>query len=300
MAVNVDNAKRALELHAQTHPEDRFVGWYRTGLSIENNSTTIHEMIILGRLSVIGNRISRKAGPKLEKSEYVHLLVDTALKNDRLSVKAYTMEAINDPLLTAEYRAYLAEKEQRDQLKKQLGKKKKHKKGGDAEKKEDGQGALPPLEAIEVPAPIFSRFVEVAVGFMASESEMIGLDMIIESPPEGQQLDSPAMLMNDTNHLEIVLQSLLQNIDDIEKYVGMVIDGTLPGDESLGWLIGDALSSVPNLSPQKFEHMISNRLQDFLMMVYLGKMTKAQLVIADKINKILPSTVPGQETVANQ
>merc|ERR1719350_477981 len=49
------------------------------------------------------------------------------------------------------------------------------------------------------------------------------------------------------------------------------------------------------LSPQKFESMLSNRLQDFLMMVYLGKMTKTQLVIADKINKILPSTVPGQE-----
>merc|ERR1712083_73231 len=142
---------------------------------------------------------------------------------------------------------------------------------------------------------IFSRFVEIAVDYKASESEMIGLDMIIESPPDGQALDSPAMLMNDTNHLETVLQSLLQNIDDIKNYVNNVIEGKTTGDESLGWLIGDALSSVPMLSPQKFEHMLSNRLQDFLMMVYLGKMTKTQLVIADKINKILPSTVPGQE-----
>jgi len=292
VAVNADNAKRALELHAQTDPQDRLVGWYRTGLAIEDHSSIIHETIILKRLARIAAKVSKKAGRPLMASEYVHLLVDTELKNDRLSVRAFKMHQIEDPLLTEEYEQYLEEKERREQLEKQsAGKKKGKKKGGD-EKKEE---VLPPLEPMEKPAPIFSRFVEVPVEYLATESEMIGLDIIIESPPDGQELDSPAMLMNDTNHLEIVLQSLKQNIEDIENYVGKVIDGKEKGDESLGWLIGDALSSVPNLSPQKFEHMISNRLQDFLMMVYLGKMTKAQLVIADKINKILPSTVPGAE-----
>jgi len=298
VAVNADNAKLALELHAQTHPDDRFVGWYRTGLEIEENSTSIHETIIIGKLAVVAKRISKSAGPVLSRSEFVHLLVDTALKNDRLSVKAYTMEAIRDPLLEQEYAVFVAEKQRRAVLRKQVAaikKKKKKKTPGDVAKEEAAKKveAAGPLEALEKPAPIFSRFVEVSVEYLATESEMIGLDMIIESPPEGQALDSPAMLMNDTNHLEIVLQSLLQNIEDIEKYVRLVIEGKIPGDESLGWLIGDALSSVPNLSPHKFEHMISNRLQDFLMMVYLGKMTKTQLVIADKINKILPSTVPG-------
>lgn len=293
VAVNVDNAKRALELHGQTHPNDRFVGWYRTGLAIEADSTTIHEMIILKKLSAIDGKISKKAGPDMDPSEFVHLLVDTALKNDRLSVKAYTMEAIGDPLSEMEYAQYVEEKKRREKL--DSAKKKKRKKGKESKQVAESKESHPPLEPVEEPTPIFSRFVEVAVEYVASESEMIGLDMIIESPPEGQELDSPAMLMNDTNHLEIVLQSLLTNIDDIEKYVRMVIDGKIAADESLGWLIGDALSSVPNLSPQKFEHMVSNRLQDFLMMVYLGKMTKAQLVIADKINKILPSTVPGAE-----
>eukprot|EP00483_Globobulimina_turgida_P000582 UN00582 len=119
--------------------------------------------------------------------------------------------------------------------------------------------------------------------------------MIIESPPEGNTLDSPSLLMNDTNHLESVLQNLLQNLETVQQYVHSVVNGEVDGNQSVGWLIGDALSSVPNLSPANFEQMISNRLQDFLMMVYLGKMTKAQFVIADKINKVLPSTVPGFE-----
>jgi len=299
VAVNVDNAKKALHLHAQTHPNDRFVGWYRTGLAIEQNSTTIHDMIILKKLAKIANGVSRKAGFSMDPSEFVHLLVDTALKNDCLSVKAYTMEQINDPLQEMEYNAFLKEKQRRETLKKQREKEKKKKTKGKGDKATESKEAevLEPLANVDAPLPIFSRFVEITVEYIASESEMIGLDMIIESPPEGQQLDSPAILMNDTNHLEVVLQSLLQNIDDIEKYVTMVVNGECPADESLGWLIGDALSSVPNLSPQKFEHMVSNRLQDFLMMVYLGKMTKAQLVIADKINKILPNTVPGAENV---
>ena len=149
-----------------------------------------------------------------------------------------------------------------------------------------------PLEVVEKPYPIFHRFKEVTTEYLASESEKIGLDMIIESPPEGNALDSPSMLMNDTNHLENVLQILLQNLEQVENYVHGVINGQT-ADENIGWLIGDALSSIPNLSPTKFEGMISNKLQDFLMMVYLGKMTKAQLQMADKINKILPSTVPG-------
>jgi len=151
------------------------------------------------------------------------------------------------------------------------------------------------LVEVEAPFPIFYRFKEIITNYTATESEKIGLDMIIESPPEETALDSPSMLMNDTNHLETVLQALLQNLEEVEHYVYQVINGNINGDESIGWLIGDALSSVPNLSPTKFEQMLSNRLQDFLMMVYLGKMTKAHLVIADKINKILPSTVPGYQ-----
>lgn len=330
IAVNAENASKALELHAMAHPNDRLVGWYRTGLQIEANSTSIHDRIIIKKLSILSNKISKKAGPELAASEYVHLLVDTALKNDKLTIKAYTTISINDPIQEQEYSEYLKEKKRRERAAKNKknnpnsstskaskSRKKRRKKAQNntenndestasstqqttpsesPQKAEKGTVNLDePLKEIEKPFPIFYRFKEITTTYSASESEKIGLDMIIESPPEGTSLDSPSMLMNDTNHLETVLQSLLGNIESVEDYVHQVINGQIEGDQCLGWLIGDALSSVPNLSPQKFEQMLSNQLQDFLMMVYLGKMTKAQLVIADKINKVLPSTVPGYE-----
>ncbi len=57
-------------------------------------------------------------------------------------------------------------------------------------------------------------------------------------------------------------------------------------------MIGDALCSVPNIEPSEFEDMLNERLQDMLVLVYLGKLTRAQLSIADKINQILHATIP--------
>jgi len=337
VAVKLDNAKKAVILHSIAHPNDRLVGWYRTGLTVDLQSIPIHNTIILKNLQALSNQRSKNAGPELDESEYVHLCVDTQLKNDKFSIKAFTIYAMNDPLQELEYQNYLKEKKRRERLAKnqktQTSKSAKSRKrrrgkvvstptaksqtdggaGDDAKNKEkesDNKDAatsteqssqpqqaqqveLEPLEEVEKPMPVFHRFKEVPTMYHAAEPERIGLDMIIESPPEGTALDSPSTLMSDTNHLENVLQLLLENLEQVESYVVQVLTGNAEGDESLGWLIGDALSSVPNLSPQKFEQIISDRLQDFLMMVYLGKMTKAQLMVADKINKVLPSTVPG-------
>lgn len=342
-----------MELHATAHPNDRLVGWYRTGLRIDGPSISIHQTVLVANLIDQSNKISKKAGPELLLSEYIHLLIDTDLKNNKLSMKAFTIIPINDPLQEMEYQNYLKEKKRRERAAKQKksqsnkparNRKRKRNRGKDKENKDDPQktdkndksedkdtssksttttattasqsqkespskpsekhqtqqkekekakeDVEEPLEEKEKPYPIFHRFKEITTEYLASESEKIGLDMIIESPPQGNALDSPSMLMNDTNHLENVLQILLQNLEQVENYVHAVINGA-SGDENIGWMIGDALSSIPNLSPSKFESMISAKLQDFLMMVYLGKMTKAQLQMADKINKILPSTVPG-------
>merc|ERR1719319_699292 len=275
-------------------------------------------MIIVNKLCVLSNKLSKRAtaGDAIARDELVHVLVDTALRNDKLKVRAYTTRAVDDPLQRREHTQYLAEKKRRESGKtkkahaqgtgksakarrrrrKAEAKKAAAEKVEVVEKAEEAEVAEEvELAVVEEPFAIFYRFVEVRLDLRASESEKIGLDMIIESPPEGTALDSAAMLMNDTNHLEIVLQALLTNLEEVETYVVRASEAESNGDAEVGWEIAEALSAVPKLSPQKFEKMISNRLQDFLMMVYLGKMTKAQLVIADKINQILPSTVPGFE-----
>merc|ERR1719319_809727 len=277
-------------------------------------------MIIVNKLCVLSNKLSKRAtaGDAIARDELVHVLVDTELRNDKLKVRAYTTRAVDDPLQRREHTQYLAEKKRRESgktkkahaqgtgksAKARRRRRKAEAKKAAAEKvevveKAEAEVAEEEVElaVVEEPFAIFYRFVEVRLDLRASESEKIGLDMIIESPPEGTALDSAAMLMNDTNHLEIVLQALLTNLEEVETYVVRASEAESNGgaDAEVGWEIAEALSAVPKLSPQKFEKMISNRLQDFLMMVYLGKMTKAQLVIADKINQILPSTVPGFE-----
>merc|ERR1719242_1231360 len=124
VALELAVAKQALKLHAMAHPNDRLVGWYRTGLTIEASSTSIHDLIIIKELSPLNNRVSnnKTAGPSLLVSEYVHLLIDTALKNDQLSIKAYTTVPLFCPLQQAEYDAFVKAKRKRGGGKKNRGK----------------------------------------------------------------------------------------------------------------------------------------------------------------------------------
>ncbi len=55
VALEVSIAKEALKLHRISHPNDRLVGWYKTGNTIEATSTSIHGMIILKELGKLIN-----------------------------------------------------------------------------------------------------------------------------------------------------------------------------------------------------------------------------------------------------
>ena len=78
----------------------------------------------------------------------------------------------------------------------------------------------------------------------------------------------------------------------VENYVKRVIKDDTPGDDSIGWLIMECFNKIPNFNDEKFEEQMSTKLQDMLMLGYLGKLTFAQLSIADNINGILHQTVP--------
>merc|ERR1719319_441754 len=73
-------------------------------------------MIIVNKLCVLSNKLSKRAtaGDAIARDELVHVLVDTALRNDKLKVRAYTTRAVDDPLQRREHTQYLAEKKRRE------------------------------------------------------------------------------------------------------------------------------------------------------------------------------------------
>lgn len=73
VAVDMSFHRTMCDLHQRTAPKEVIVGWYATGLDITENSVIIHDFYT-----------------KESSTSTVHLLVDTALTNDTLGIRAYT------------------------------------------------------------------------------------------------------------------------------------------------------------------------------------------------------------------
>jgi len=78
VAVNIDFHRNMYDLHQKTAPKEVIVGWYATGLEINENSVMIHEFY------------GKEATPIPSTHPMVHLVVDTLLTNDTLGIRAYT------------------------------------------------------------------------------------------------------------------------------------------------------------------------------------------------------------------
>jgi len=74
VAVDMEFHKSMFDLHQRTAPKEIIVGWYSTGLDINENSVLIHEFF--------SKEVTSEKGP-------IHLLVDTQLTNDTLGMRSY-------------------------------------------------------------------------------------------------------------------------------------------------------------------------------------------------------------------
>jgi len=72
VAVDMEFHRNMCDLHQRTAPKEVIVGWYATGLDITENSVIIHDFYT-----------------NASATTAVHLLVDTALTNDTLGIRAY-------------------------------------------------------------------------------------------------------------------------------------------------------------------------------------------------------------------
>jgi len=79
VAVDIDFHRNMYDLHQKTSPKEVIVGWYATGLGINENSVMIHEFY----------------GKEASSQPVVHVLVDTQLTNHTLGIKAYTGTSIS-------------------------------------------------------------------------------------------------------------------------------------------------------------------------------------------------------------
>ncbi|GAV56781.1 JAB domain-containing protein/MitMem_reg domain-containing protein [Cephalotus follicularis] len=121
-----------------------------------------------------------------------------------------------------------------------------------------------------------AQFQEIPLDFRMVEAERVGFDLL-----KSTMVDK---LPTDLEGMEVSMHRLLALIDDVYLYVDNVVEGRVEPDNEIGRFIADTVASLPKFSPQAFDKLVNDNLQDRLLLVYLASITRTQLSLAEKLN----------------
>ncbi|ERN04207.1 eukaryotic translation initiation factor 3 subunit F [Amborella trichopoda] len=121
-----------------------------------------------------------------------------------------------------------------------------------------------------------AQFQEVPLDLRMLEAERVGFDILKKTTVD--------KLPNDLEGVEASMERLIVLIDEVYKYVDDVVEGRIPTDNSIGKYLADTVASIPRMSPAAFDKLFNDSLQDLLLVLYLGSLTRTQLGLAEKLN----------------
>ena len=84
-----------------------------------------------------------------------------------------------------------------------------------------------------------------------------------------------------------VHNEMLELLEKVQSYVTTALADPSLASEVLLRQISDAVGCIRKVDSEEFKKMIDGGLQDLLMVMYLGQVTKTQLAMAEKITATL-------------
>jgi len=123
-----------------------------------------------------------------------------------------------------------------------------------------------------------AQFHEIPLDLRMVEAERVGYDVLKKTIVD--------KLPNDLEGLEASMQGLHALIEDVFKYVDDVVRGQVAPDQTVGRYLMDTLATIPKMSPDAFDKLFSDSIQDLLLVNYLAGLTRTQLCLAEKLNTV--------------
>eukprot|EP00898_Chlorokybus_atmophyticus_P009100 jgi/Chlat1/9191/Chrsp97S08474 len=121
-----------------------------------------------------------------------------------------------------------------------------------------------------------AHFSEVPVDVRTMEAERIGVELL-RNPLTDR-------LPTDLEGLEGSMQRLQHLIEMSVGYVDNVLARRVAPDNAIGRYLADTVASIPYMTPEAFEKLFNDSIQDVLLTVYLSNLTRTQLALAEKIS----------------
>lgn len=109
----------------------------------------------------------------------------------------------------------------------------------------------------------------------------------MQTAPDGAEDKGVGVLISDMEQLEKTIEELKLMLERVTTYVGEVCEGKSKANSVVGRYLMDMLAVVPKVDTEKFSTLFQSHLQDTLMVAYLNNLTRAQLNIADRLQRIV-------------
>lgn len=129
-------------------------------------------------------------------------------------------------------------------------------------------------------SPTTKTFDHVASEIGAEEAEEVGVEHLLR---DIKDTTVGSLSQRVTNQL-MGLKGLNQQIKEIEKYVGQVLDGTLPMNHQIIYNLQDIFNMLPDITNGKFIDAFHVRTNDQMLVVYLAAMIRSIIALHNLIN----------------
>lgn len=125
-----------------------------------------------------------------------------------------------------------------------------------------------------------SQFLPIPLEIIALDAEKIGVDALMKTKGGDRALRS------DLENLELTIKKIESMIDTVSSYVNKVLEDKVEADSNIGRFLSSTVLSLPKLEPLELERIFNNNIQDLLLVVYLANLTRTQLQLSEKVQKI--------------
>jgi len=128
-----------------------------------------------------------------------------------------------------------------------------------------------------------SMFAPIPVEITGYGAEISGLDLlqkcITNKSRQAQIIPGLAKVNEETDNLMKMLSEVLD-------YVTGVLEGRIAPNNEIGRKLMNLVNSVPKMTPDEFDKMITSNKNDLLMVIYLTQLTKTQLQLHEKLTAV--------------
>jgi len=128
-----------------------------------------------------------------------------------------------------------------------------------------------------------SMFTPIPVEVVANEPVVSGINLLQKCITTKSR---QAQFSTDLTRIAECIDKLLIMLSESLVYVTNAANGALVPNNAVGRDLLDMVNSVPNMTPDDFEKMITSNKNDLLMVIYLTQLTKTQLQLHEKLTAV--------------